>query len=71
MVLMITTVCTVKEPCPHVARIGNENQPERFGSRWWLPLKWSSEIIHKALGDGIITRWVVELTRLSLDREQT
>lgn len=37
------------------ARIGNEDQPERFGSRWWLPLKWNAEIIHKALGDGIIT----------------
>jgi len=36
------------------ARIGDEMSGEMYGSNWWLPLKWSTEICAKAFKDGII-----------------
>jgi len=36
------------------ARIGDEASGEMYGSNWWLPLKWSTEICCAALKDGVI-----------------
>ena len=36
------------------ARIGAEASGEMYGSNWWLPLKWSTEILCSALRDGSI-----------------
>ena len=36
------------------ARIGDEASGEMYGSNWWVPLKWSVEILCRALKDGII-----------------
>jgi hypothetical protein len=35
-------------------RIGEENYPQMYGSNWWIPLKWSAEILTKAQQDGLI-----------------
>ena len=35
-------------------RIGDEASGEMYGSNWWLPLKWSTEILCSALKEGLI-----------------
>ena len=35
-------------------RIGDEASGEMYGSKWWLPLKWSTEILCSALKEGLI-----------------
>lgn len=36
------------------ARLGEEDTPEMYGSNWWMPIKWSVEIVNKAQKDGMI-----------------
>jgi len=36
-------------------RIGDEENSEMYGSNWWMPLKWSVELVHKAQKDGLIS----------------
>jgi len=33
-------------------RVGEENSPEMYGSNWWMPLKWSTELLSGAMKDG-------------------
>jgi hypothetical protein len=37
-----------------VNRIGDEETHRMYGSNWWMPLKWSAEILDKAQIDGMI-----------------
>merc|ERR1711892_1596149 len=34
--------------------IGEENSLQMYGSKWWIPLKWCTEILTKAQQDGLI-----------------
>ena len=45
---------------PHSAdRLGPEQpRKQRFGMRWWLPLHWTTEILHTAQAEGLINRQV-------------
>jgi len=36
------------------ARLGDEDTPEMYGSNWWMPLKWSVEIVNQAQKDGMV-----------------
>jgi len=33
-------------------RIGEESSPEMYGSNWWMPLKWSTELLSRSVRDG-------------------
>jgi len=35
-------------------RIGEEDSTQMYGSNWWMPLKWSTDILARAQRDGII-----------------
>ena len=35
-------------------RIGDEETNEMYGSNWWMPLQWSTELLSKAQADGLI-----------------
>ena len=35
-------------------KIGEEDSSQMYGSNWWMPLKWSTEILCKAQQDGFI-----------------
>jgi len=35
-------------------RVGDESSHEIYGSNWWMPLKWSTEILQKSMQDGIV-----------------
>jgi len=35
-------------------RIGDEEDHDMYGSNWWIPLKWSTELVQKAQKDGRI-----------------
>ena len=37
-----------------VSRIGDEECTNVFLSNWWMPLKWSIEILNKAKDDGLV-----------------
>jgi len=35
-------------------RVGDETSHEIYGSNWWMPLKWATEILQKAMVDGVV-----------------
>ena len=35
-------------------RIGDENSLQMYGSKWWLPLQWSTEILTRAQQEGLV-----------------
>ena len=35
-------------------RIGNEDSPAIYDSNWWMPLKWSTELMCKAQKEGMV-----------------
>jgi len=35
-------------------RVGEESSHEMYGSNWWMPLKWSTEILSKSMQDGLV-----------------
>ena len=36
-------------------RIGDEESPQMHGSNWWMPLKWSVDILTSAKEEGLVT----------------
>ena len=35
-------------------RVGEESSHEMYGSNWWMPLKWSTEILSRSMQDGLV-----------------
>jgi len=35
-------------------KVGDESSHEMYGSNWWMPLKWATEILQKAMVDGVV-----------------
>ena len=35
-------------------RVGDETSHEIYGSNWWMPLKWTTEILQKSMVGGVV-----------------